>query len=140
MTALCDTRPELYFSEDAADIEAAKDGCLDCPLSRYNACQAEGWRQEFGVFGGLSANDRQARDPEAYAALVKANEEAAKRTDRGIIAARELAVMDDGKASPDPKARVLSLLAEGKTPTEVARITGMKPGTVRQWAFRARSC
>lgn len=139
MTAACDTNPDLYFSEAAADVEAAKDGCLDCPLSRFNACQAEGWAHEFGVFGGLSGNDRKAADPERYKYLVMGRQLAGARIDKGIIAARQLATMgEDSEQAAPTRARALELLAKGHGMAEVGRLLNVSSSTVRSWVRRAK--
>ncbi|WP_200209067.1 WhiB family transcriptional regulator [Micromonospora coerulea] len=140
MTAACDTNPDLFFSDSPADVEAAKDGCLDCPLSRFNACQAEGWRHEYGVFGGLSGDDRKAADPARYKYLVMGKQYDGARVDKRIIAGRMTeteAAREMGDQSPRDKA--LALLTAGKTSKEVADTLGVNRNTVRYWAAQART-
>ncbi|GAB3847434.1 hypothetical protein GCM10029963_28910 [Micromonospora andamanensis] len=128
MTSPCDAAPDVWMSENPEDIERAKDGCLDCPLSRFNACQSEGWRHEFGVFGGLSHVDRERIDPKRYAALSRTLDAAGVRVDKAIIAGREA----------DPRDKAFALLAVGATSREVEAVTGVKAATVRKWAQRSR--
>ncbi len=50
--------PELFFSEATRNVAKAKLVCMDCPIKE--ACAS--WaiqHEEFGVFGGLSSNERQ---------------------------------------------------------------------------------
>jgi hypothetical protein len=73
----CAEEPDLWFSDDAEETELAKDFCLDCPL--FFQCRELGWDHEFGVFGGLSGEDRDEIRPErvlAREALARAEEEA----------------------------------------------------------------
>lgn len=48
---------ELFYSDDTKDIAAAKAICADCPLIQECATWAV-QHEEFGVFGGLSAKER----------------------------------------------------------------------------------
>jgi WhiB family redox-sensing transcriptional regulator len=60
-----DHDPELFFpatevGPGARQVEQAKAVCAQCPV--VAACLAEHGGEEFGVFGGLSATDRRARN------------------------------------------------------------------------------
>lgn len=121
MTAFpCQRDPDLWFSEDPADIEAAKFGCGECKLSVYTACQARGWSHEYGVFGGVSADDRRQEDPLRFARLVKQSAKRAADIDRSRIINQ-----------------VLAMHAEGVSSQEIGQAVGAKPATVRQWVARA---
>jgi len=53
----CAAQPELYFSRNAAHARAAAIGCSHCPF--LVECRLEGLeRGEYGVWGGLSHNQR----------------------------------------------------------------------------------
>lgn len=52
----CHDDPEAWFRTDSASIAAAKAECRRCPIR--SACEALGADEPYGVFGGLSADDR----------------------------------------------------------------------------------
>ncbi|MDM4718419.1 WhiB family transcriptional regulator [Micromonospora sp. WMMA1363] len=143
MTAACNRNPDLWMSEKPADVEAAKDGCLDCPLSRYHACRAEGWSHEYGVFGGLSGDDRRRFDPFRMARVTRARDAQAQQIDKAIIAARKaVALMVAEQAGPtvaDPRSEAVRMLAFGASSRDVAVKLGVNRNTVRYWASRART-
>jgi len=54
----CRTEPDLFFSDDDADIEAAKATCSGCPFSRGCLLDALEQEIEYGVWGGATAGER----------------------------------------------------------------------------------
>lgn len=54
----CTQDPELWWSMDREEIQDAKRWCQTCPLQKACAAYALAAREEFGVWGGLDANDR----------------------------------------------------------------------------------
>jgi WhiB family redox-sensing transcriptional regulator len=56
-TACLTTNPDLFFGETKKEIAAAKAVCSGCPVMEKCAKWAVP-NEEFGVFGGLSANER----------------------------------------------------------------------------------
>ena len=59
--APCRRDPDLWFSEDPADVEAAKAACLaECPLRRVIACMDYSFDNNiiWGVWGGVSRDER----------------------------------------------------------------------------------
>lgn len=59
--APCRRDPDLWFSEDPEDVEAAKAACLaECPLERVIACMDYAFDNEitWGVWGGVSSEER----------------------------------------------------------------------------------
>lgn len=150
MTA-CITNPDIYFSDNPEDVKAAKDGCQDCPLKRFNACRREGWNHEFGIFGGLSHVDRQERDPARYEALVESNQAESTAVDTrlgslalleslsGDLTAEQVAdalpvVMSDTSL----KAKGVALTRAGLNRRQVGTILGVPETTVRTWMYRER--
>lgn len=117
----CQTEPEAWFSVEPADIERAKDECLDCPLSRFNACRAAGWSSEFGVFGALSADDRRAIDPERMAAVTD--------TSNRVMRAETWQT-----ANPE----LVQLTREGLLSVEIGRRLGKSKEAVRQAQMTGR--
>jgi hypothetical protein len=65
------TAGDLWFSSNAREQRIAADLCLDCPLPQYNQCREEGWSHEFGVWGGLTAANREQLDHGRYLASVR---------------------------------------------------------------------
>jgi transcriptional regulator of acetoin/glycerol metabolism len=53
----CEANPNQWFSESPKAINAAKAACGHCPAR--NECAEVGESEEFGVWGGTSAEDRQ---------------------------------------------------------------------------------
>ncbi|MCG5459597.1 WhiB family transcriptional regulator [Micromonospora sp. PSH03] len=86
----------------------AKRLCGDCPLSRFTECQAEGSAHEHGVFGGLSAEDRERLDPLGAQRLTRTRVRESAQYDRKIVVSK-----------------VLSMNAEGTTHQDVADATGL---------------
>lgn len=118
----CQTSPDMWFSEDPVEIAEAKARCGGCPLSRFRECGERGWSEEFGVFGGLSADDRRAADPARYAALVQSNRDRSRELDRELTVERAYA-----------------LLREGLTMVEVGARMGKSAGAVQKLLWRARN-
>ncbi|MEU8086375.1 WhiB family transcriptional regulator [Micromonospora sp. NPDC049101] len=144
MTSACDTNPDRWMSDEPADIEAAKFGCEECPLSRFKACQAEGWKHEFGVFGGLSHHDRKALNALRYATTVKALNNDADRTDRQIMADRLAAKVAEVSAAQEmggksPREQAMVLVGNGLSSREVADSLGVNAATVRYWKSQNRT-
>lgn len=51
--------PDVMFPDkNIRDIEAAKSVCRACPVAVRDACLKENLYEEFGVFGGLTAEER----------------------------------------------------------------------------------
>lgn len=48
----------LFFSELPSKIEKAKELCAKCPMTQE--CLALGMEMEFGIFGGLTPEERKA--------------------------------------------------------------------------------
>jgi WhiB family redox-sensing transcriptional regulator len=112
----CRLDPELWFSASAVDEAAAVGYCRGCPARA--SCLAyiagPGRREVFGVWGGVTPDDRGVRVRECR----------------------------DGPR-PHEKTRVVRdlLLATGLGAGELARITGLNPSTVRALlAGRAHFC
>ncbi|WP_144121139.1 WhiB family transcriptional regulator [Catellatospora sichuanensis] len=122
MSYICAKNPDLWFSEVQEEIELAKDGCLDCPLSVYTACRERGWEEEHGVFGGLSSADRRKLNPKRTNSLVRRNVAEASTVDKTLKSAKVT--------------RALDLLSKGLNSTEVAATVGVPPATVRWWLMR----
>lgn len=49
---------ELWFSGDAASVRKAKAVCADCPARVACLDWAQSHRERFGVWGGLTADER----------------------------------------------------------------------------------
>ena len=61
-----DLDPELFYSEFALDIAVAKAACSNCPL--IEACATYAIKHEnYGVWGGMSADDRYTARGDHYA-------------------------------------------------------------------------
>lgn len=58
MTNPCEVRPDFWFSEISTEVMQAKEACGFCPV-RYD-CAELGEDEEFGVWGGMSPDDRRA--------------------------------------------------------------------------------
>jgi hypothetical protein len=54
----CQEDPEVWFSRDARDVEAAVDSCLDCPLFLVCGAYATAADEGHGVWGGMSFSTR----------------------------------------------------------------------------------
>lgn len=57
------TDPALFYDLHPAAIDAAKAVCASCPVRDACAAHALGVGEEFGVWGGLAADDRPAPPP-----------------------------------------------------------------------------
>ena len=57
------TNPALFYDLHPAAIDAAKAVCAGCPVRDACAAHALGVGEEFGVWGGLSADDRPTPPP-----------------------------------------------------------------------------
>lgn len=80
----CETTPgDLWFADNHGDgvheLEDMRDTreqrvaaklCEGCPLSRHAACREEGWKHEYGVWGGLTPMMRKRMAPRRYAEAV----------------------------------------------------------------------
>jgi transcriptional regulator of acetoin/glycerol metabolism len=55
----CEGDPDLWFSEKAEDIAQAKEACGFCPVRAE--CAELGEDEEFGVWGGMTPEDRRSR-------------------------------------------------------------------------------
>ncbi|MEU8780025.1 WhiB family transcriptional regulator [Streptomyces sp. NPDC048637] len=58
MSYPCEVNPEFWFSENSRDMAHAKEACSHCP-ARIE-CAELGEDEEFGIWGGLSPDDRKA--------------------------------------------------------------------------------
>ncbi|RAJ61724.1 transcription factor WhiB [Streptomyces sp. Amel2xB2] len=58
--ACAEVETELFFNDRPADIELAKDICASCPVRAACLERALENNEQFGVFGGLTANQRRA--------------------------------------------------------------------------------
>ncbi|THA41781.1 WhiB family transcriptional regulator [Streptomyces sp. A1547] len=56
MSIPCEVNPESWFSETASDVAQAKEACSFCPVR--TECAELGEDEEFGIWGGLSPDDR----------------------------------------------------------------------------------
>ncbi|MDG4825978.1 WhiB family transcriptional regulator [Asanoa sp. WMMD1127] len=143
----CERNPELWFASRGKDVEAAKAGCEECPLSRYNACREEGWKHEFGVFGGLSHVDRQAIDPKRWNDIRLANRRDSNARDEMIRASENLARLA-GELSEDQRGVARGILATerdrvtagqrmmselGMNASQVASLFGVTRDSVYRW-------
>lgn len=79
----CRIDPDPFF---AAKPALAKALCGGCPL--LEECRAQGWDEEHGVWGGMSAVDRRRADPERYDAAVAAGRATSQALDAQIVTAR----------------------------------------------------
>lgn len=53
----CRADPDVWFSDDPANVRKALSGCLDCPV--VDACRDWGMEHErYGTWGGMTALDR----------------------------------------------------------------------------------
>lgn len=48
----CRRDPDLFFAEDPADVEAAKEICRECPVREQCLADALERREPWGVWGG----------------------------------------------------------------------------------------
>ncbi|MBT2541358.1 WhiB family transcriptional regulator [Streptomyces sp. ISL-44] len=56
MTIPCEANPDSWFSESAEELTEAKEACGFCPVRAE--CAELGRDEEFGIWGGLSREDR----------------------------------------------------------------------------------
>ena len=56
MSQSCEADPDLFFSEKAEDITQAKEACGFCPVRAE--CAELGKNEEFGVWGGMTPDER----------------------------------------------------------------------------------
>lgn len=56
MSHSCEADPDLWFSERAEDIAQAKEACGFCPVR--TECAELGKNEEFGVWGGMTPEER----------------------------------------------------------------------------------
>jgi hypothetical protein len=120
----CTSNPELWFSTEASEIAQAKSVCQGCSLRVHQACQREGYNHPYGVFGGMSADDR----------LRERSGRAAKL--------RQLAAT----ASVPPKAtenaitreRILSMKRNGMSTRLMAESVGKTENAVKMVIYKAR--
>lgn len=117
----CYSDPDLFHSDAPPDMERAKRMCDDCPLSRFRACQHEGWDNEHGVWGGMSPVDRKAANPLRFASIVRASKRDATRIDATLT-----------------RDRVLAMRREGVPVRVVAEKVGKTPNAVKLIDFKAR--
>lgn len=54
----CATDPDMWFSEDAEKVREAKHACDSCPTREE--CAVLGEDEEFGIWGGMTPEDRRA--------------------------------------------------------------------------------
>lgn len=73
----CDSNPELWFSENPADMETAADKCFDCPLML--TCGDKGLTEEHGVWGGILPTDPRRMEYAAQQRIVEAQQDKAER-------------------------------------------------------------
>ena len=52
LEGICNSDPELWFSEDEHEIEKAKDTCLDCPVMQKCLIYALERDEKYGIWGG----------------------------------------------------------------------------------------
>jgi AraC-like DNA-binding protein len=52
----CEGNPELWFSENPKFIAEAKEACDACPVR--DECAELGENEEFGIYGGMTPDDR----------------------------------------------------------------------------------
>ena len=50
--------PDLFFPEPGADTSAAREICRSCPVRRMCLDYAVETRQKFGIWGGMTENQR----------------------------------------------------------------------------------
>lgn len=142
--SFCESNPDIYFSDNPSDITTAKEGCESCPLKRFNACRTEGFKHEFGVFGGLSPEDRNT------APVVKANQAAANNYDELIVATRKLEYLGGDftpeivKAArailmdaPDKRSAGIALNRMGIMHCQIGELLGVSSWAVKKWVVRA---
>ena len=58
MSTPCTTQPDLWFSEDRRNINHAKKVCGDCPVRLECLRLALDGNEAFGIFGGLTPEER----------------------------------------------------------------------------------
>ena len=100
---MCESEPELFFSENPTEVAEAKAACLGCP--RLLTCREQGASEPWGVFGGTDPDDRGT----AYVPETQAELRAVRRVQILALAERE----------PD------------LGPREIGRIIGVDHSTVR---------
>lgn len=54
----CRREPELWFSPVPGDVARAKSVCAECPVRAHCLAFAVNTGQDFGVWGGLDADER----------------------------------------------------------------------------------
>lgn len=94
--------PDLFFSDDPAEIAAAKAICHACPVMlvcRERAHQLDqfGRKVEFGVWGGESAEERLGRKPMGKTVYKPSPKQLARAAERQRLRRQRLreAVQDD---------------------------------------------
>lgn len=55
-TLLVQRMVELFYSEDPEEIDTAKSICEGCPVQKQ--CLIQGLHEEFGIWGGLTPEER----------------------------------------------------------------------------------
>jgi WhiB family transcriptional regulator, redox-sensing transcriptional regulator len=97
--------PDLFFSENADDVKAAKQICGTCPVAEQCREHALDTGPEFGIWGGLTPADRRA----ARAAIPAA-----------------------GPGLPGPAAGYLNL-PQGLSGRQAAERLGVSPRTIHRY-------
>ena len=59
--------PDRWFSENAHDVDVAKAYCESCPVKAECLQRALDVQEEFGIFGGLTPQERRDLETEAAA-------------------------------------------------------------------------
>ena len=117
----CAQSPDTWFSDDPIDTELAKLLCQDCPF--VVECRAQGQHEEFGVWGGLSPEDRRSLDPDKFNDLIEASREAARLYDE----------------TQTIWYRALQRVANGEKPIDVAADWGLSHNALKIRVCRAKA-
>lgn len=117
----CHYDPDLFFANDAGRTQRAKGLCEQCPLSTFAQCQNDGWAHEYGVFGGLSPEDRRSIDEKRVRCVTQKAVADADRIDRELSRNAMLRMLDGGMPI-----------------AEIAQRVGKPPNTVKSYIHRAK--
>lgn len=98
--------PELFYSDYPSAVKRAKAICATCPVRE--ACLKQGMDEEFGVWGGLSPEDR-----------------AGLRRHRDTVKAQEASAQSRAEAAQERLEEARRLYANGLSRREIAERLGI---------------
>lgn len=133
--------PELWFSNDPDDQDAAKTICLNCPLMETCATLALTNREEFGIWGATTAAER-AKLRGTRLPVTCGTQAGWARHQRLIQPVcpdcRDAHLAHRAETSPEGRAlNAADLFDQGLTATEVASRLGLKPASAERAMMHA---